>query len=164
MLVSSICQMGWWMLSRVQILIITNQFGMLTSSIARLVLLMYCGRWVILQSASISKKVLKVLVYMCTKFGTFFIKCTIDLGEFRFSYTSPFTAKIIWQGTCRQWTVWQTHARWFETMIKSDFSCFWWHFPVPVTPSCSISFSEINLLWRWAIVVVEVANVNTLCE
>ena len=30
-------------------------------------------------SASISKKVLKVLVYMCTMFGAFFIKCTIDL-------------------------------------------------------------------------------------
>ena len=30
-------------------------------------------------SASISKNVLKVLVYMCTKFGTFFIKCTIVL-------------------------------------------------------------------------------------
>ena len=30
-------------------------------------------------SASISKKVIKVLVYMCTKFGAFFIKYTIDL-------------------------------------------------------------------------------------
>ena len=30
-------------------------------------------------SASKSKKVHKVLVYMCTKFGAFFIKCTIDL-------------------------------------------------------------------------------------
>ena len=30
-------------------------------------------------SASISKTVYKVLVYMCIKFGAFFIKCTIGL-------------------------------------------------------------------------------------
>ena len=30
-------------------------------------------------SASISKTVYKVLIYMCTKFGAFFIKCTIHL-------------------------------------------------------------------------------------
>ena len=30
-------------------------------------------------SASISKNVYKVLVYMCTKFGAFFIKCKIGL-------------------------------------------------------------------------------------
>ena len=35
--------------------------------------------WVLLPVPPYLKKVLKVLVYMCTKFGAFFIKCTIDL-------------------------------------------------------------------------------------
>ena len=50
-------------------------------------------------SASISKKVFKVLVYMCTKFGTFFIKCTIDLvcrlTKFTFKIKNPLNNLLV---------------------------------------------------------------------